>query len=195
MKIRIRLCLECRGDLLRLGLTLALVAGLLAAVALTHRSTQASPGPELVAAASATLPQYYLTASTHYGNHAADAGVCAAGYHFASLWEIAQTSTLRYNTTLGFVSASMDQGQGPSQTAGWVRTGGGAANANTDPPGTANCSNWTTSGFGTLAAPLGDWTASSMLGWKVSRSNCNAAARVWCREDAQAYVYLPAVQK
>ena len=52
---------------------------------------------------------YYLTQTTHNGGQARSA--CAAGYHMASLWEILDTSNLRYNTELGFTQE--DSGFGP----------------------------------------------------------------------------------
>ena len=83
--------------------------------------------------------EYYLTKSIYYGNQANGAGVCAAGYHFASLWEIMQTATLSCNTTLG--ATLPDSGDGPPTGNGWVRTGNVSVSSTT--AGAANCNNWT----------------------------------------------------
>jgi hypothetical protein len=78
-------------------------------------------------AASAGLRGYYLTESTYNGADADGtdgngAGVCAEGYHFASLWEILDPSNLKYDTGLGMVRD--DSGQGPPTFpyfGGWLR--------------------------------------------------------------------------
>jgi hypothetical protein len=76
-----------------------------------------------------TRKSYYLTQTTHNGSQPLTA--CAAGYHMASLWEIFDTSNLKYDTALGAVSN--DSGSGPPTVvivaghilnAGWIRTGG-----------------------------------------------------------------------
>jgi len=46
-----------------------------------------------------TRKSYYVTKTSHDGSEALTA--CAEGYHMASLWEIFDTSNLRYNTQLG----------------------------------------------------------------------------------------------
>jgi hypothetical protein len=85
--------------------------------------------------------QYYLTPTLFTGNTITNA--CAPGCHFASIWEIADPSGLKY-TTLGLTS--LDRGSGPptafdlfgiSEAIGWVRTGYNASS--TEPPGQANC--------------------------------------------------------
>ena len=43
--------------------------------------------------------KFYLTQALHNGAQALSA--CAQGYHMASLWEIHDTSNLRYDTDLG----------------------------------------------------------------------------------------------
>src|SRR5215207_4149301 len=65
---------------------------------------------------------FYLTQTLHNGSQALTA--CAEGYHMASLWEIFDTSNLRYDTQLGHTSP--DSGFGPPTAVGsrgWIRTG------------------------------------------------------------------------
>jgi plastocyanin len=73
-------------------------------------------------ASSAGMRQYYLTQTFHRGAEADGAGVGADGYHFASLWEIMDPSSLKYDTTLGKTSDDSDQGPPTYQSVGWVRT-------------------------------------------------------------------------
>lgn len=64
--------------------------------------------------------KFYLTQDGFAGDQALSA--CAEGYHMASLWEIFNTSDLRYDTTLGFTQE--DSGSAPpSNRNGWVRMG------------------------------------------------------------------------
>jgi len=63
---------------------------------------------------------FYLTEETHFGDTVTDA--CGRGYHFASVWELLDLSSLTYNFERGYVN--MDSGDGPpAEMAGWVRTG------------------------------------------------------------------------
>ena len=45
-----------------------------------------------------TRKSFYLTKTSHNGSQVLTA--CAEGYHMASLWEIFDTSNLRYDTAL-----------------------------------------------------------------------------------------------
>jgi hypothetical protein len=73
------------------------------------------------------MRQYYLTTTSYNGaepdgSDGNGTGVCADGYHFASLWEILDPASLKYNPSLGYVRD--DSGQGPpTYLAGWIRTG------------------------------------------------------------------------
>ncbi len=129
------------------------------------------------------MRQYYLTKSIYYGNQANSAGVCAAGYHFASLWEIMQTATLSYNTTLG--ATLPDSGDGPPTGNGWVRTGNVSVSSTT--AGAANCNNWTSNFgyYGTIARPSDDWTPAqaTFQGWVVQTFGCYPGAPDWCVEN------------
>lgn len=149
---------------------------------------EASPGAASVALDSPR--QYYLTATSYKGLGSADA--CASGYHFASLWEILDTSNLRYasNHPNAYVGEA-DQGSGPPTGSngqpryGWVRTGQNASTVNT--AGVANCQNWTSeeaNEYGTLVGLNPTWTsASNIFTWKVSTATCSTLQRVWCVED------------
>jgi len=68
---------------------------------------------------------YYLTADEHFGDEVVNA--CVRGYHFASFWEIRETSHLSYNLDLGFVNTDPEQrysGAGPpTEQPGWLVTG------------------------------------------------------------------------
>jgi hypothetical protein len=173
------------ADLLRLLLAAALGIALPLALLLARGS--ASAADRAAPAAAPAMRQYYLTDNTSDGNQANGAGVCAAGYHFASLWEIMQTATLSYNTTLGATLA--DSGDGPPDSSGWVRTGNASGSFTTAGP--ANCYDWTAGGtgdWGTVARPSDDWTPdqTTFQGWFVETFNCSFDAPVWCVEDMAA---------
>ena len=133
-------------------------------------------------AASAGLRQYYLTKTSHNG---ADAdGVCASGYHMASLWEILDPSNLKYNTILGHGRA--DSGDGPQTVlSGWVRTGYDSDNSNIS--GKANCNVWSeTTGYGTAIKLSSEWTdpaTQDIHVWDAGITACSSAFPVWCVAD------------
>lgn len=146
---------------------------------------------------STEMRSYYLTTDLFNGdkadgNDGNGAGVCAQGYHFGSLWEIFDTSNLKYNTDLGLKKD--DSGGGPpTYSSGWVRTGYSSDFSST--PGNANCRNWSTNDSGdkgsTVYLPLG-WEAGGDFDiWKVNASACNLSGYVWCVEDyAKEDVYI-----
>ena len=130
--------------------------------------------------------KFYLTQTGHTGSQALTA--CASGYHMASLWEIFDTSNLRYNTVLGVTQD--DSGFGPpSQALGWTRTGRFASAV--DSAGGANCDAWTSADaadFGTAAGLNNDWTGDINPGknvhpWTAFANPCNSTASVWCVQD------------
>ena len=118
----------------------ATVAALILAGAislLTHSQTGA-----VTSTSTAPIRGYYLTKNTFTGSKVLSA--CASGYHFASIWEIENTSDLHYNSTLGLTNANSGLGA-PSISysfdrsvidapIGWIRTGGVLD---------ANCKKWT----------------------------------------------------
>ncbi len=129
--------------------------------------------------------QYYITDLSHYPDEAPTA--CAAGYHFASLWEILDPSGLQYDTALG--QTTLDSGGGPPtiQGLGWVRTGYNFSDVSTT-PGHANCDNWTSQSNvdnGSVAVLPQDWTAGAqdLHVWDVAVRTCNFKLGVWCVED------------
>jgi hypothetical protein len=140
-------------------------------------------------AQSGGLRGYYRTRTYHFGDEADGtdgngAGVCAEGYHFASLWEILDPSNLKYNTTLGTINA--DSGQGPpALTLGWVRTGFGRSGSST--PGIGNCDGWDSNSDtdrGTRAYLASDWEAGQdIYVWEVQTMRCDLGTGVWCVED------------
>ena len=132
---------------------------------------------------------FYLSLATFQGNQVRLA--CAPGYHFASLWEIMDTSNLRYNTSLG--RTSDDSGHGPPYGSGWIRTG---ATSGSGSPGEANCYAWTSASptpIGTTVSLPSNWTAGEedLLGWNVGSAICSLQRPVWCVE--MSAVYLPLI--
>lgn len=128
--------------------------------------------------------KFYLTQTFHKGGEPLFA--CADGYHMASLWEIFDTSNLRYNTELG--QTTDDSGSGPPRVPffGWIRTG--AESNGSNEPGTGNCNAWTTSdsGFiGTVVALSSGWNDAPLLisPWNTGTHSCFASSRVWCVQD------------
>ena len=192
MKWRIRLQVRYRrrADLALAAVALAtILAGLIGALVW-------SPGQAVASPTQAQRPdplQYYLTTDPYYGDQVLSA--CARGFHTASLWEILDTSNLRYNTRLGYTRP--DSGYGPPAMGGWVHTGSESGSATT--PGTGNCQAWTSdsaSDYGTYASLPGSWTAGSedLLGWAAGTVNCSNTVRVWCVGD-ETIIYLPLVMR
>jgi hypothetical protein len=146
---------------------------------------------------------FYLTRTLHPATGAP--GACAEGYHFASIWEIADPSNLRYNTALGL--GSHDNSAGPPTATklwtlvltahGWVRTGYVALA--TEPAGEANCLGWLSnsdSHYGSIANLPSDWTGGAQdIGvWNTEASTCDRDVRVWCVQDDSLWrTYLPLV--
>ena len=216
-RVRLRIRYDRRsGPLALLALTL-LVAALLGYLA-WDRDEVAASGPQAPLihtqdrpfdyaqdrplASSTGLRGYYLTQSTYNGADADGtdgngAGVCAGGYHFASLWEILDPSNLRYDTDLG--RTQDDSGQGPPTLSyGWVRTGYSSSTSST--AGQGNCNAWTSSSgehSGTTAYLPRDWTAEQdIYVWEVYAPRCNVNRYVWCvADDVSTPVYLPIILK
>jgi hypothetical protein len=156
------------------------VAVLLGFLTLTGGNASASE-VQAPQTASTGMRQFYLTTASLNGDEVLDA--CAAGYHMASLWEIADPSNLVYNTDLG--SHLSDSGQGPPAMSGWVRTG---YISGTEVTGRANCSLWTSDSsgdWGSYALLHSEWDGGhDELGvWSVSTGICSGQHRVWCIED------------
>ena len=179
-------------------LALLLPSMLLAALTLNYARATAPSSPP---SASATLGvrQFYITKKPVEADEAPTA--CAVGYHFASLWEIADPSNLQYNTSLGLTSA--DSGAGPPTTIqrvairGWVRTGYSASSSGS--AGQANCDAWRSGPLvvsGTVASLPSDWAGGEQdIGvWNVDTKACDTSARVWCvQDDSVVRAFLPLV--
>ena len=128
------------------------------------------------------MRQFYLTEDTFDGKGAPNA--CAAGYHFASIWELADPSNLIYNTSLGF--SLVDSGDGPPRVNGWVRTGGSARTSGN--PGQVNCNAWQSrlnTHYGTVVSPVEIWDGTNQdVGfWYAHKYDCELSRYVWCVED------------
>jgi len=151
--------------------------------------------PQAPASPNLLPRQYYITLSTYSGATAKSA--CDAGYHMASLWEILDTTRLRYDTSLGYTQA--DSGQGPPAYSGWVRTGYNSGTSGS--PGTSNCDAWTSnssSDIGSSALLAADWTAGGgdVHVWSSGTTLCSLAKRVWCVADRAGFpIYLPLLMK
>ena len=141
------------------------------------------------------MREYYLTTATYNGASATTA--CASGYHMASMWEILDPSSLKYNTTLGHTED--DSGSGPPVARGWVRTGYTSSN-DEESAGRANCSSWTTTvGYGTTAILPNTWDAGweDLLAWNTYTWACNSTnTRVWCVADrGGSWIFIPLVMR
>jgi hypothetical protein len=164
-------------------LAFLLVTLLLASIALRLATDydSAAANPELVTGQR----RFYITDLAHQPNQALTA--CDAGYHFASLWEIIDPSSLQYDTILG--QTTLDSGDGPPTTLGlgWVRTGYNFADVTTA-VGHANCNLWASNSnndYGTVAVLPQIWTsgAQDLNVWDVDVRTCNFTLGVWCVED------------
>jgi hypothetical protein len=202
---RLRLRVRYHHQAIPRGVLALVLLPALLLVALTASRVRAT-APASPAALSATtfgVRQYYLTKTTFQAGDARTA--CASGYHFASIWEIADPSALKYNTDLG--RTGTDSGEGPPTqltgfgysivARGWVRTGYSTSSSET--VGQANCSGWGTSdglAWGTAANLPSDWTAGEQdVGvWNTEVRTCNTSLRVWCVQDDSVWrVFLPLV--
>lgn len=143
------------------------------------------------------MRQYYLTIDGFYGAQASTA--CASGYHMAAMWEILDTSKLKYNTALGYTTD--DSGSGPPTpfSNAWVRTGNAsqAAMANQGAP---NCNAWSSSSsslWGTFIMLSEEWdTPPTVTVWDAAIGLCSNMLRVWCVADnVGVEIYLPLIYR
>jgi hypothetical protein len=197
-RVRLRIRWHRRVALRALLSQMLLSAVLLAALTLNPaRATAPSSPPS--ASVALGVRQFYLTKKPVEAYQAPTA--CAQGYHFASLWEMADPSSLQYNTSLGLTSA--DSGAGPPTAIqrvaaqGWVRTGYEASLSGV--AGRANCNAWRSGpliGSGTVASLPSDWAGGEQdVGvWNVDTRACDTSARVWCvQDDSVLRAFLPLV--
>jgi hypothetical protein len=173
-----------RGVLTALAGVLIVVT-LFVSFSLTRESAVAATGKTSLIQSNG-MRQFYLAGPGYLGGVAKTA--CASGYHMASLWEIADPSNLKYNTSLGHQQT--DSGEGPpadeTYVRGWVRTG--YTNDSSTTAGRANCINWGTSNpnwHGSTAALPTQWTSNLQnIGvWQLDYATCDNYLFVWCIED------------
>jgi hypothetical protein len=195
-RVRLSIRYERRSGLVGL-LALALLVAVFVGYLAWGQNEVAASGSQAPLASSAGLRGYYLTQDMYRGEGADGSGVCADGYHFASLWEIMEPSNLKYDMALG--RTRDDSGQGPpSDWFGWVRTG---YNGNTSATaGQSNCNAWDGGGEGTVARLPNNWTAGQDIHvWEVDTRSCSSYYLVWCVADDVASspgsgtVYLPVI--
>jgi hypothetical protein len=124
--------------------------------------------------------RFYLTTTDVIGNQALTA--CVAGFHMASLWEIAGPSALFYDPVNG--RQQPDSGQGPpANLNGWVRTGTSGADTTI---GTISCLLWTADSVTGSTIRLNEsWFSSdaAISPWIASPAACDVPFPVWCVED------------
>jgi hypothetical protein len=197
-----------RRTTLRVLFALVLLPIVLLVTLTVNRVRATTPNPSSFLSAAPGVRQFYLTQSSFKANEAPT--VCAEGYHFASIWEIADPSGLKYNTSLG--KTSSDSGAGPPTAVpiflgtqlvrGWVRTGYNAWSSDT--VGRANCTAWASDyafDWGTVANLPATWTDGDQdLGvWNLEVRTCDTSSiRVWCVQDdvnSALGVFLPLVLK
>jgi len=182
-----------------------LAVGLLATLVL-KRVYATVPSSTTSPSTTSGMRQFYLSNTVVKGDGAATA--CAEGYHFASLWELADPSNLKYNPSLGLTSD--DSGAGPPtqvvgrlgstySAQGWIRTGYNASTVAI--VGQGNCDAWTSQSgtdSGTVANLPSNWSANEQdIGvWNAEVKACNSTAWVWCVQDrGLSFVFLPLVIK
>jgi hypothetical protein len=200
-RISLRIHIQHRSNLAML-LTLVIIAIIISGYLVVAQESVAASNQHAPAVAATRMRQYYLTedsfkGSKPSGSNGSGAGVCANGYHFASLWEILDPSNMKYDTVLG--DDLLDSGKGPpSYTSGWVRTG--SSSNNSPNPGRTNCSNWEfESGLGTVVSLTTNWTDSSnrdIFVWDAAFQSCSEEVQVWCMEDYHwMKTYLPLIMR
>lgn len=130
--------------------------------------------------------RFYATTAFFDGAAADAPGNCAQGFHFASLHEISDASSLEYDEQLGATLA--DAGTGPPAVFGWTRTGNFAATGGIGNPGFVNCGAWGSNAPGDLGTVVGlafawDLGASVPSPWGTFVQACNVPNRIWCAEE------------
>ena len=189
-KVRLHVRYSRRVDLVLAVLAVAVIlAGLVGGIFWVPGQAAASPTQD----GQPTPLQYYLTRDSHAGDQVLLA--CALGFHTASLWEILDTTNLRYNARLGYTRR--DSGHGPPAMGGWIRTG--FASDPTNSAGEGNCQAWTSSDgseYGSFVSLPGDWDAGfqDLLGWETGTHVCSDPRQVWCVGN-ESVIYLPLVMR
>jgi hypothetical protein len=179
------------------------IGGIFLAHTVRRVSAESVQIPLLQRASPLRMRRFYATKNSVSADQALTA--CASGYHMASLWEIANPSNFKYDTTLGVTSP--DSGQGPPTSTpflggslmvrGWVRTG--YINSVTATAGLGNCNGWSSTSdthSGTAIRLPSVWTSSPDIGvWDAAAASCDIPRRVWCVQDEPESVFLPIILK
>jgi len=126
------------------------------------------------------LRQFYLSRQAVDAAHVF--GVCTPGFHFASMWEILNPTTLSYDVEDG--ATRPDAGSGPpSELSGWIRSGSFSSSF-------SNCLVWTSNASGNTGSTveLQDpelWNNAAVMvsPWEPRLSACNGTAPVWCVQN------------
>lgn len=131
--------------------------------------------------------RYYMTPAQYTGSQVLTA--CEPGFHFASIHEIWDHSTLEYDAVRGYQLA--DSGSGPPATVislqpvAWARVGGQSLSLEFNRE--ANCGLWTSSSGSNSG---GVWKFSNAAvgtqeneRWRWFSRACNSPAHVWCLEN------------
>lgn len=163
---------------LRMSGAIAAAAGLLIAGSLLTLSSSAA-GPKHKDSRRA----FYLSQNGVPADQALTA--CVPGFHMASLYEILDPSSLRYDASLGL--SFEDTGAGPTRGPGWIRTGTIGWSTAISVPGDANCNAWqsTSPDINGSTVGLGTWdhAATSISPWSALVVACHSIVRVWCVQD------------
>ena len=135
----------------------------------------------LSAGAAPAQKKYYLTKNSVAGGLALES--CANGYHMASVYELLDFGSLKYETNLG--RTLDDSGFGPpAGQFGWARSGSGSS-------AFENCVNWTsfhpdTEGLAIkLPTAIESATPATVLSpWITARAQCAPSTLpVWCVQN------------
>ena len=187
-KVRLQVRYGSRTDLVLASLAITAILGGMVGGLVWHPDQAVASTAQ---AEQTTRVEYYLTQEQYPGDQVPSA--CGLGFHTASLWEILDTTNLRYNTRLGYTRR--DSGYGPPTTGGWVRTG--HASDSTDLAGEGNCEDWTSiSGYGSWVYLPGNWEAGyeTLMGWAVGTRACSEPLQVWCVGN-ESVIYLPLLMR
>lgn len=201
---RIRLRVHYRQRSIAVLILILLLPAVTVVMGHTVRRVSAKPSQRaLQQRASVSTRRFYVTKNLVSADQALT--TCASGYHFASLWEIADPSNFKYDTTLGITSPDSSQGPptaipffaGALTVRGWVRTG--FINSTSAIAGHANCSGWSSANdtySGTTIGLPSTWTDNPDIGvWNATTQFCDSLQRVWCVQDDALEAFLPIVLK
>lgn len=137
--------------------------------------------------------RFYLTTTPTNGDFDPSTA-CDVGFHFASIHELRDVTTLEYDARRGPTATGIDSAVGGPYTGsngwGWIRTGfaSPAFLSNNGEPGDADCSGWDVVGGasqGTRAKPTDTWDTPPLAAgnWETELVFCNTTNRLWCVED------------